>query len=568
MIVAWIYLLHFALFLLPGMALAVYARRLRPGRPDDCAPRDDELSTTIIGSCLVGYVVFWVYFANPLYGKLASLIVVALSLPVVFSHSGRDTFFVRKCIPGYWWPFGLMLMTGLFCLGLCFLYGGYEDARNLSGQRFLYPYYNNVDHYLPASFAERILSGESLHTSDLYWKTSDRPPLQCGLWLLHSFFSIWDRNLDYLITGMILQTIWIPGLMVLLRCFNISKKNIVIVYLFIIFSGMALFNTTFPWPKLLPAGLLFIATAYLLQDPNCHAARIRAGLFGGTAFGLALLGHNGSLFALPAIGIIILAMKKISMLTVIMAALATVALMVPWSAYKHFVDPPGNNIALIHLAGITTLGDKRSLLEAMQHSYGILPAAEIIRYKLSNLMVMFGDVYQVPNEWSTIPRDAKHLFRDTSYCSLFWALGLLNLGFAFLGVLHRHDRVKRHERRVAIVLLVACSVTVVLWLLALFGPGMATIYIGTHFVPLAVMTALALLIANASRPLALILAAVNAVLFYWVYVPWPEAPLMMDTVMLTIAGLAFVVIVGLLYWYYRQPDNIYGKVYSDFSSKL
>lgn len=87
--------------------------------------------------------------------------------------------------------------------------------------------------------------------------------------------------------------------MILLRCFNIAKKNIIIIYLFVIFSGMGLFNTTFPWPKLLPAGLLCIATAYFVQNANNHTARIRAGLFGGTAFGLALLGHTGSLIALP-----------------------------------------------------------------------------------------------------------------------------------------------------------------------------------------------------------------------------------------------------------------------------
>lgn len=121
MIIVWIYLLHFVLFLLPGMAVALYAYRFRFVRPDNDAPQDDALSTTLIGACLIGYVVFWVYFMNPLYGKIASVIVAALSLVVVFTPSGRDTFFVRKCIPGYWWPLGLMLMTGLMYLGLCFL---------------------------------------------------------------------------------------------------------------------------------------------------------------------------------------------------------------------------------------------------------------------------------------------------------------------------------------------------------------------------------------------------------------------------------------------------------------
>lgn len=249
-------------------------------------------------------------------------------------------------------------------------------------------------------------------------------------------------------------------------------------------------------------------------------------------------------------------MKRISIAMIVMAIVVTVALMAPWVAYQHFVDPPGNNVALAHLAGVYDLSGKQSLLEAIRHSYANLTATEIISYKTSNLLAIFGDVFQGPPEWAIIPRNAKHLFRDASYCSLFWAFGLLNLGFAFLGIFHRHDQIKRHERRVAIVLLLACGATVCIWLLTLFGPGTASIHHGTHFVPLVIMTALALLIANVSRPLALVLAAANALLFYWVYVPWPDAPRMPDAVMLTVEGLAFVVIMGLLYWYYLQTDSV------------
>ena len=108
----------------------------------------------------------------------------------------------------------------------------------------------------------------------------------------------------------------------------------------------------------------------------------------------------------------------------------------PWTAYQTFYDPPGNRLPTLHLAGVSIV-DSRTTWEAVRDAYSHTSVAMIFEYKWRNIKTLVGprptdglgintarDLlgFKTPGHNLETERLAQHDY-------LWNALGVLNIGW-------------------------------------------------------------------------------------------------------------------------------------------
>ncbi len=120
------------------------------------------------------------------------------------------------------------------------------------------------DNLIPLFFAEKIYAHQPVSPiccGD--WLSSDRPPLQAGIFLLQRPLRLLGSvGLQYQLVGTVLQCLWICGVWTLLRALEAPAQRIRQVLGFLIFSGFLFYNSVYVWPKLLAATLVLFVLAY------------------------------------------------------------------------------------------------------------------------------------------------------------------------------------------------------------------------------------------------------------------------------------------------------------------
>ena len=228
----------------------------------------------------------------------------------------------------------------------------------------------STDYFLPFLFARLVRNGESLIPFYADWLSSDRPPLQAGMYLLFS----WDNSrVFYHALAVLFQGLWVVGVCHFCDVLQLSKREKNTSLFVLIFSGFCLFNTLYVWPKLLAGALGLMSLSFLVQWTKTEAKQWA--VFSGASFGLALLAHPGVVFALPCHLAVLLAGSRRSPASYSRAAawalVPLVALLLPWQLYQKFYDPPGNRLLKWHLAGVIPV-DERGLLQTLRDSYSSL----------------------------------------------------------------------------------------------------------------------------------------------------------------------------------------------------
>lgn len=478
--------LHFALTALPGVAGVLHAARLGVRQPPVL------LAIGLAVSGLVAIVSFWAYYTDPLVGQTWTYFVLFGSVALtMWSLWGGHLYgdLLRQLAT----PLGLWGLGCIFLLFFGFLHGGNDASLDMAGNRFFGPLPG--DNAVPFIYSEwffrhghagdaPILPGE--------WLSSDRPPLQVGYVLSQRQFEWAGSELDYQVHGVILQQLWIVGLWALLLAARVGRTTRALAVLAVLVSDLAIVNGFFVWPKMLPAALLLAAAALVLTPLWLEVRRDpRVGCLVGALFGLAMLAHGSSVFAIVPLAIIA-AVRGLPGWRWLAAGLcAGIVAMAPWAAYQKYGDPPGNRLTKWMLAGVTEV-DNRTTSEAIVDSYREVGLWGALQNKADNFETMVGG-----EPFFDTSVDAANALgsgdleggvrgvRSIIFFHLLPSLGLLIV--APLAMLAGRRRRSEHpaEWRLALTFFLVVGLGCLFWGLALFGnaPSRTSIHVGSLALP-------------------------------------------------------------------------------------
>lgn len=474
-LIGW-HALIFALLLLPGLGLAVWLCRA-----DESVER--AVAVVLVAGGVCAYGCYFVYYWSAPVGRALSWSLLAMGAAALLWRVRREG------IAGWWreaaGPAALVYATSLMYLAVLFLYGGADTPETVPMDRMLVRL--PPDTILPMWVADLMAAGQRPVGFLGDWLSSDRPPLQSGFYLL--LHPVIGGAFGYQILGVVLQCWVLAGMWVLLRVFAIPARTQTWVLFGAVFSGFFVFNGTFVWPKLLPAAYLLIVVAGLFGGRDRWAGLI------GAAAALAMLGHGGSAFGIMGVGLCSLLMPPKSKWRVwITVAAVGAVLMVPWSLYQKFADPPGNRLLKWHLAGAVPV-DSRPLGQTLREAYAAKTLGEIARDRWTNI-VMLVHRDETPcwtgfrNAWASGRnygseigwRNAVYYARELAFFHVFhspqtWLLGLLG---AWL--LWRERRASRASAwRLAGLMLALVAATSLSWCALMFEPGSTGNHQGSYF---------------------------------------------------------------------------------------
>src|SRR5262249_38752225 len=144
-------------------------------------------------SCLVSYVVFWCYFVKPSFGQLAGMAALATGLVSLLVVLRRRTDLRALCLDvDVLLPMVLMGLVGLFDLGLLGLVDMGMPWEMMPRLRFT-DQSLSLDSLIPMLFASRLWHGMDPRLIVGDWHSSDRPPLQTGIFLVQWSLAAWTR---------------------------------------------------------------------------------------------------------------------------------------------------------------------------------------------------------------------------------------------------------------------------------------------------------------------------------------------------------------------------------------
>ena len=468
-LVAW----HAALIVLPVAASVLLSLRF--------GVRDELMlgGAGLVCGGLFAYLLFWVWLVGPLFGLAATVVLLLICLSIVVSLVVRlDRAVIASAnalgVAGLLWVFySLFLLTiGLAPFGL---------DHPLSDVAVRFSHQLPMDNQLPYIFAQQVAAGQINIPMIGDWLSSDRPPLQAAYFLASGSFLFSDTELHYQVQSTLLQSLWLLGLWLVLRSFQLPRSFMFVAVFVSLFSGFALVHGVFTWPKLLPVAYLGAVTAMLFHPRKELLSDWRVGIFLGAGCGLAMLAHGGSVFALLGIGLTLLVFRRIpSAGFIIVAVVVGLTLLGTWSLYQVIFDPPGDRLLKWHLAGVIPI-DSRSLIQALLDSYSELSAEQIISNKVSNFSVLLGNA----SEWVTLSFKvllglADHGEAGTLRAAQFFnfAAGLGPLLLAPIALLFSGARESK-QMVASSKLVVISALTALVWVLMLFGPGYTVIHQGS-----------------------------------------------------------------------------------------
>lgn len=474
---------------------------------------------------LMGYLAFWLWFASPSLGRVFSFclpVVSAIYLAATLRSLDSSR---RKILLTLFTPIALTGIAALIVLSAGFLYGGFEEPLQTALSRFSHPLPG--DNWIPYHFAV-ALEKHVYRPRFGDWLSSDRPPLQTGIYL--SEFGYIRGQKGYQVLSVILQSLWIYALYVLLLSLQVKVKAVRPALVACLLSGFVLVNTFFVWPKLLAAAYL-LAFSSIVFSPKFWEDRINSSkaMLTGALLALGLLTHGGIIFS--ALGIIlvlfVLRFRARWTRTGWFIVLSCVCLYLPWLMYQKFYDPPGDWLLKWHLAGMIAK-NPLTFGQAISQAYGHLSAAQIINYKLSN----FETVYNNPlGYWTQVasflsqvlhsPQGATalqlaHDLRGTQFFYFVPSLGFLMFGpFALFAAFWR----KRgsHEWKAGVLLYGCAFFTVFFWCLIMFGPGTTVVHQGSYAANLMAMAAAVVAFYSLSPFLSWLLASAQVAITFLLY---------------------------------------------------
>jgi hypothetical protein len=490
----------------------------------------DLISIAILTLGLLGFSTFWITLLSHTAGIIYSYAILLISLAgCLFGIVNRHQFssVVLRQLILCW---ALLTLAALFVTSVGFLYSDVSQSSTIATTRFTeWPL--PADNVLPKLFADEVFQSHIERPMYGDWLSSDRPPLQAGLVLWHYAWTRPPRDLEYQVIATILQLTSIIALWGYLTACNINPRARALVLLVVLGSGFTLVNCFYVWPKFLPVTFLLVVATFLLSPKYFHAQnRWSIGLVTGTASGLAMLSHGGSMFALLGLGITLLLMRRIPSRRFILAAtIAALVVYGPWMLYQKYYDPPGDRLLKWHLAGVIPPHPESSFTDLLIRSYSRLTYKQILANKAENFEYLAAGTASF---WRTggvlLSTAITHEFqkRAIAIASLksamffHWLTSLDLLVFGLLalpyGVVSRDC--KTAEFSAAWILFLWIGTVLVVWCLVMFGPATTYVHQGSYLTNICAFTGLLLALWAVRPTLAYILGILHVLFNISVYV--------------------------------------------------
>jgi hypothetical protein len=478
---------HLVLLGAPGVAAAVFAtsRGVR-----DVPIR---LGIALAASGVTAFAAFWAYYADPVIGQTWDFLLLggsALAVLWVWREGRLD----REALAPLAVPLGLWILGSSFVVFLGFLHGGVDNAIPMSALRFSgqLPSDNDIPRYFTEWFAAHgHQSPPPVYPPD--WLMSDRPPLQVGYALSQRGFMQTEMSLHYVILCVGVQSLWIPAMWAVLVAARLRPLTRSLAMFAAMFSDIAILHGFFVWPKLIAAAFLLAALAVVVSPAWSRDRHdLRVGALIGALLALSMLSHGSSVFGVVPLALFAIWRGLPSWRWIAVAAVALLALMLPWSAYQHYADPPGNRLLKWQLGGDIAL-DSKGTLEAIEDGYSEAGFDDTFDNKADN----FGEIVGWPrakNEFDIAvdgldegkPGITAGAIRGLRFFSLIPFIGLLLVALPVMLLRRRRPGRNEEEWRFALLCFAFFGIACLAWGLLLFGApdSRATIHVGSLAVPL------------------------------------------------------------------------------------
>ena len=444
---------------------------------------------------LAGMITFWAYLPSPGFGRVVAIALEVLSAAVVgYEVAWRRG--GRQLATALGRPSALYLSTSMWITAVGFLYGPLHLAA-----RFLPSL--PVDDAIPLLFARQLQSTHRPlpHLLVANWQSSDRPPLQTGIYLLDQGFVRSSSYTHYELVGILCESLWVFGLWAIFTAFGIGPKLRALATAVVGFSGFVIVNSFYTWPKLLPGAFLLIVVALALD----RAAERKAltWVTAGVAVGMAMLSHPGSAFIVIALVVTMLVVRiSVPLRPALFGAGAAVVCYLPWIWYQNYYDPPGTKLDMLQLAAVGNVPRGLKLTTAIKHAYRSAGLHKVVHNKIANwefpfnnsiafFRAAFSAVAHGPNSSAALDLRADFFYFLIPSLGLM-AWGIVAFVVAFVVAFFARGRVPRRLPpaaatfcRDAVVLLV---ISYLVWGFVLFGPNATAIHVGSYLVPLLALT--------------------------------------------------------------------------------
>lgn len=422
---------------------------------------------------ILGYGVFNLYLINKWIGSAFSGFLVALILILA----------VRMCVKGMWvnFKYGLSFFMPISLITLIINYIGYYPFE-FSGVDFWQNGANRwlslpIDSWLPKIFADQIYQGELLRPMYGDWLSSDRPPLQTGIYLIFYPFGKGDDVVYQVVATMLQAMILIP----IWRIIAIFKCGAAQSWMLFTFSISSLFiiNGLFVWPKLISAAYVAICFYYLNFAIKSKTRNIMI----GASVSLAMLSHGGAFFALFGVFLhwSIVSAKKLSWSEVkdlIVWIVVAIALYYPWVWYGKYYDPQYSRLIKWHLAGVIA-PSQENVISTLWFAYSKLSLGDWFAVRVANFNAIVTDFIVFDRFlWSSDYYEFIKTARDKSFFKLFYSLWLLSPFVVFPAILAlRNYRIDSDVLK----LFAGALLGMLLWVLLMFEPGSTVIHQGSYY---------------------------------------------------------------------------------------
>jgi hypothetical protein len=459
--------------------------------------------SALCGLAVYGSVVFWAFYFLHGEGRYVGIATVVVEIAVIAAMLARGRSGAVRPLAGLAMPAVATVVFTLFVLSFGFLRGGVHAPVQAASARFLpgLP----IDGAVPLILARAVESDVRPLPDPLYanWSPSDRPPLQSGIFL--STTSLLDREdseLQYSAVSSLVQSLWVIGLWAFFASARTARPLAAVTTAAVLFSGFTFLNTFYVWPKLFSAAFLLVLAAVFLTPRHCAMWSERGcSVVIGLSIGGALLAHTGAIIPVLGVALLVLAWREVPPARFIVQAVLVAALLVaPWTAYQKVVNPPGDKLLKLQVAGIPNIETRRSLLRELTDHYRQVGLRNSVGNKLNNLAEPFRGTGSVIRDTRRIVTNDAHLGRNQSLRDqavldlrvnqtfrLIPSLGLLVIGPILLGLavvlLGVHRKGRWEDLRAERPLFLFLALTIVLWSLVLFGPNYTVLHQSSYLIP-------------------------------------------------------------------------------------
>lgn len=471
----------------------------------------------LVAGC-VWFMVFCAYVVSVQAGAIVSL--AALLLPLSFALMSRInhklsaadvTGVQRILLPG------VLLACFVLWIGLFpFHWQGHEWDE--PAKRW-FPL--AMDGWLPLMFGDMLADGHLVSPMAGDWLSSDRPPLQAGLYLMIRELLPGSRGLLYQGIATWAQTLVLVPLGCLLTLIS-DRRSRAIALFTLCLSALVLLNTLMVWPKLLSAAFCLIY--YMALFPG-RATPTRWGQ-AGVAAALALLSHGGALFFLAGTSLLHLAWYRRRSVSMLLRAGALSALIyLPWIAYQRLIDPPGNRLIKWHFAGKIPVSDEGTM-QALTSAYGQLTPSTWLLARLENVKEITAGAFTAPYQALQVifggDPSARSHFVEESFFHTFhamWFTSPLLLLPCIALMIWRKQRQQQLEsiHKPLFQALATATITFLICAIVLFQGGSANIHQGSYAAVVLLQLSILLATWKAMRPLFHAACAANVIAALSIY---------------------------------------------------